>query len=294
MNIDFDIRYQKDVEMVENRLEKYLENYEEEYKIVFDAMRYSVKNGGKRLRPVLAIEFCKACNGDVSIALPFACAIEMIHTYSLIHDDLPCMDDDDMRRGKPSCHIAFGEENALLAGDALLTRAFEVITSGNASPEVALKAVRELSEKSGVNGMIGGQVMDLINEGKDSDIETLEMIHSLKTGALIECSTVLGCIAANANETYINAAREYAKNIGMAFQIMDDILDVTGDVKKLGKHIGSDAENKKSTFVSLFGIEKSKELVLKYTDNAKDSIEVFGDNAAFLIKYADNLSNREC
>ena len=293
MLANFSQTYDKNLELIENRLDKYFSDYAEKYKIVYDAMKYSVKNGGKRLRPILVLEFCKACNGDLSIALPYACAVEMIHTYSLIHDDLPCMDDDDMRRGKPSCHIAFGEEYALLAGDALLTMAFEIVSNSTASFEITLKAVREIATKSGVNGMIGGQVMDLLNEGQKTDVNDLKMIHSLKTGALIECSAALGCIAAGADEAHINAAREYAKNIGLSFQIMDDILDVTGDVDKLGKHVGSDEENQKSTFVSIYGIEKSKNIVLELTEKAKSSLDIYGENANFLRVLADDLSKRD-
>lgn len=293
MAADFNQFLEKDVEIVENALEKYMQNSYAGYKIVCDAMKYSVANGGKRLRPVLVLEFCKACGGDISIALPFACAVEMIHTYSLIHDDLPCMDNDDMRRGKPSCHIAFGEEYALLAGDALLTLAFETASSVTADANIALNAIRELSQKSGVNGMVGGQVMDILNEAKEISLETLKEIHLLKTGALIECASVMGCIAANADENKIKAARAYAECIGLAFQIMDDILDVTGDSEKLGKPVGSDVENQKTTYVSILGLEVSKELVNKFTRSAKESLDIFGEDAEFLRQLADSLKNRD-
>lgn len=293
MAADFNQFLEKDVEIIENALERYMQNSYTGYKNVCDAMKYSVINGGKRLRPVLVLEFCKACGGDISIALPFACAVEMVHTYSLIHDDLPCMDNDDMRRGRPSCHIAFGEEYALLAGDALLTLAFETASSVTADANITINAIKELSQKAGINGMIGGQVMDILNEGKETSLETLKETHLLKTGALIECAAVMGCISANADENKIKAARAYAECIGLAFQIMDDILDVTGDSEKLGKLVGSDAENQKNTYVSILGLEVSKELVNKFTKSAKDSLEIFGEDAGFLIQLAESLKNRD-
>ncbi len=293
MAADFNQFLEKDIEIIENALDKYLQCLSTDYKIVCDAMSYSVKNGGKKLRPVLVLEFCKVCGGDISKALPFACAIEMIHTYSLIHDDLPCMDDDDMRRGRPSCHIAFGEEYALLAGDALLTKAFEIATTSTASPDVTLRAIRELAQKSGVGGMIGGQVMDLLNEGKNTSLETLKEIHLLKTGALIECAATIGCIVANADEEKVQAAKTYAQSIGLAFQIMDDILDVTGDCELLGKPVGSDKNNEKSTYVSILGLEVSTEMVEKLTDFAKESLDVFENEAEFLKQLADSLKSRE-
>ncbi|MEG0979991.1 MAG: polyprenyl synthetase family protein [Oscillospiraceae bacterium] len=293
MSADFNKTLEKDVEIIENTLKKYIDNSDIDYKNVCDAMKYSVENGGKRLRPVLTLEFCKACNGDVSVALPFACAIEMVHTYSLIHDDLPCMDNDDMRRGRPSCHIRFGEEYALLAGDALLTLAFETASSGSADANIKIKAVNELAKRSGINGMIGGQVMDILNENKVISLETVKKTELLKTSALIECATVMGCIAANASDEKINAARAYAQNIGIAFQIMDDILDVTGDSEKLGKPVGRDAENQKSTFVSLLGLDVSKELVAKFTKDAKDCLKIFEEESTILAQFADSLCDRD-
>ncbi len=293
MAVDFNQFLEKDIEIIENALDKYMHCSYTDYKIVCDAMNYSVKNGGKRLRPVLVLEFCKACGGDISKALPFACAVEMIHTYSLIHDDLPCMDNDDMRRGKPSCHVTFGEEYALLAGDALLTLAFEAASSSTLDSNMALCAINEIAKKSGINGMVGGQVMDILNEGKEASLESLKEINLLKTGALIECAAAVGCIAAGADEDKILAARSYSQSIGLAFQIMDDILDVTGDSEKLGKIVGSDANNKKSTYVSILGLEVSKNMVDKLTSFAKDSLDIFGDEAEFLRQLADSLRNRE-
>ncbi|MDR0314867.1 MAG: polyprenyl synthetase family protein [Oscillospiraceae bacterium] len=292
---DFRTVYEKDLALIEKAIREYFKESadDEDYKVTAQAMRYSAENGGKRIRPVLVLEFCKACGGDISIALPFACAIEMIHTYSLIHDDLPCMDNDDMRRGKPSCHVAFGEEYALLAGDALLTLAFSVLVSGKADASTAVKAVREVSKRSGIEGMVAGQTMDLLNEDKKIDIEVLQKIHLLKTGALIECCAVLGCIAANANDDQIKAARRYGKNLGLAFQIIDDILDVEGNSENMGKQVGSDASNNKSTYVTLLGIGSARMLADKYTNEAIDSVEIFDVNGNFLKDLAENMKNRD-
>lgn len=228
---------------------------------VMEAMRYSAANGGKRVRPILTLEFARLCGLEVRAALPFACAVEMIHTYSLIHDDLPCMDNDDMRRGKPSCHIEFGEDTALLAGDGLLTLAFEVMLREYdpkcISPRSAITAAALLASNSGVNGMIGGQVIDLMSEGKTIDIETLRTMDRLKTGALIDAACRMGCVIAGAPREKLDAAGSYAAALGLAFQIVDDILDVTGSTEELGKPVGSDAENKKSTYVSLLGLDLS-------------------------------------
>ena len=264
--------------------------------IVHSAMNYSLGIGGKRIRPVLVLEFCRLCGGDINKALPFAAAIEMIHTYSLIHDDLPCMDDDDMRRGMPSCHKKYGEEYALLAGDGLLTRAFGIIAeSGIAktSPEIAVKAIAQLSLLAGANGMIGGQVVDLRNEEKPCGLDVLQTMDSLKTGALIKCSAILGVLSAMSTQDKLDAAVAYAENLGHAFQIVDDILDVIGDEKELGKPIGSDAESNKSTYVSILGIDKSKEYADELTKKAIDALEIFGDEAEFLRGLALSLISRK-
>ena len=260
--------------------------------IVHDAMKYSLSVGGKRIRPVLTLEFCRLCSGDINKALPFAAALEMVHTYSLIHDDLPCMDDDDMRRGMPSCHIKFGEEYALLAGDGLLTRAFGIITESKAPAESIVKAVALLSELAGANGMIGGQVVDLKNEGKACTIETLETMDSLKTGALIKCAALLGVVAAGGSAEQYQAAGEYASNLGHAFQIVDDILDVLGDEKLLGKPVGSDKESDKSTYVSVLGLEKSQEYAQEITNKAITALDSFNGDTQFLRELAVSLLKR--
>lgn len=283
------------VELVNKRLNELIPECDFGEDIVHNAMKYSLNIGGKRIRPVLVLECCRICGGDISDALDFACALEMIHTYSLIHDDLPCMDDDDMRRGKPSCHIKYGEAYALLAGDGLLTRAFGVVANSPLSrknPVIAVNAVSALSYLAGCNGMIGGQVVDLVNEEKKAPIETLEVLDRLKTGALIKCAALLGCLCAEADEGKTNACIRYAEKIGHAFQIIDDILDVIGDEADLGKPVGSDAQSGKSTYVTLLGLEKSKEYAEKLTDEALEAIEIFGEDGAFLKELAIDLTKR--
>ena len=284
------------IEIINNYIETAVGECDFGEDIVHNAMKYSLSIGGKRIRPVLVLEFCRLCGGDIYKALPFAAAIEMIHTYSLIHDDLPCMDNDDMRRGMPSCHKKFGEEYALLAGDGLLTRAFGVIAESEIaekSPAVAIEAIRQLSLLAGPNGMIGGQVVDLRNEDKPCSIDTLRTMDSLKTGALIKCSALLGVLAAKGTDKETEAAIAYAENLGHAFQIVDDILDVIGDEKELGKPIGSDADSNKSTYVSILGIEESKKRADELTKKAIDSLEIFGSDADFLRNLAVSLISRK-
>lgn len=283
--------------MINEGLYEYFGSYHPEYEILFESMRYSVKNGGKRVRPLLTLLFCDACGGDVEEALPMAEAVEYIHTYSLIHDDLPCMDDDDFRRGKPSNHKVYGEAYALLAGDGLLTAAFEIISDGCAQglydSETAVKAINVLSRCAGSRGMIGGQVIDLQNEENPNvTIEILQLLDSLKTGALIEAACVMGCIVAGADEEKIKNARIFAEKLGLAFQIKDDILDVTGTMEKLGKPIGSDAENGKSTYVGILGTEKCQALIDELTSDAMNALEIFPDNTA-LKEYAEYLAKRD-
>lgn len=281
--------------LINDNIYKYLPESQTENNIVGDAMKYSLSIGGKRIRPMLVLEFCRVCGGNIGKAMPFAIALEMIHTYSLIHDDLPCMDDDNMRRGMPSCHIKYGEEYALLAGDGLLTAAFGVIADSEIAsekPDVAIKAISALSRLAGVCGMIGGQEIDLTYENRSASLDVLEVLDSLKTGALIRCAAYLGVISACDNEKYIAAADIYSKNIGHAFQIVDDILDVIGDEKQLGKPIGSDAQSGKSTYVSLLGLEKSREYAERLTKDAVDALRVFGDESEFLKELAYSLVKR--
>ena len=247
------------ISMINNSLMAYLSSEPSgagETKML-EAMRYSVENGGKRIRPMLTLEFCRMCGGSVEAALPLACAIEFIHTYSLIHDDLPCMDNDDFRRGKPSCHKQFGEATALLAADALVTAAFEVIANAKLSAESRIEAVQLLSKGGGDRGMLYGQELDKRFETmRASESELLEL-HAHKTGALIIAAVELGCAAAGvkADTAIRKSLVRYAAEVGLVFQIVDDILDVTSTTEELGKPVGSDANNDKTTFITLYGLQ---------------------------------------
>ena len=262
--------------------------------VILEAMEYSLMAGGKRLRPVLMLEFCRMCGGDVSKYLDIACTIEMIHTFSLIHDDLPCMDNDDYRRGMPSCHKAFDENIALLAGDALNTLAFEVIANAAMEQRItadkAVMLTSVLSHAVGTSGMIGGQVIDLQSEGKTISLDTLNKLQEQKTGALIEAACVMGVILGG-DFGKIPEAADYANALGRAFQIVDDILDVTGSFEELGKPIGSDDEQHKNTYVSLMGLEKSKAAADKLTGEALGYLEIFKDNE-FLCDLTKSLLER--
>ena len=280
-------------ERVNAALDKFIQTKDNPQSVIYDAMRYSLFAGGKRLRPVLMIETAKMCGGSEDEVMPFACAMEMIHTYSLIHDDLPAMDNDDLRRGMPTCHIKFGEANAILAGDALLTKAFEIVSGYNGKyPSRALRAIERLASSAGTEGMIGGQIVDIESEGKKTDAQRLEYLHLLKTGAIIRSSCVIGAIMSGAEEKYTAAADEFARNLGIAFQIRDDILDVTGTTEELGKTVMSDVRENKSTYVTLFGLEKAEELSALYSRRAKDALNVFGDRAGFLKELTDYLITR--
>ena len=266
-------------------------------KRVYEAVRYSLSAGGKRIRPVIALGFCEMLSGCERDALVLGTAIECIHTYSLIHDDLPCMDDDDLRRGKPTCHKAFDEATAVLAGDALLNFAFERMTDIKCFEKISsdnlLKAANYIGSCSGIKGMIGGQAVDMALENStSSDIEMLEYLHCKKTGALIRCSAAAGVFAANGSEEDLKAAEEFTLNLGLAFQIKDDILDVTSTTEVLGKNIGSDIENGKTTYVSLLGLEKAEELLREYTNKAISALSVYGERAEFLIGLSEYLLNR--
>lgn len=298
--IEFEKRFSDYVRLINDAAKKYVSSASfvgresEGLKVMLEAMAYSLNNGGKRIRPMLTLEFCRVCGGDFMKAVPLALAAEMIHTYSLIHDDLPCMDNDDMRRGKPSSHKAFGEANALLAGDSLLTFAFETALS---APEIddrkRCAAALELAKAAGCSGMIAGQVMDLANEAKSVSVDEIKATDRLKTGEMIRVSALLGCIVAGADEERIKAAEKYCENIGLAFQIVDDILDVTSDEATLGKPIGSDSENEKSTYVSLLGLEESARYAHELTERAKSALDIFGCEGEFLSELADKLSNRK-
>ena len=282
-----------DLERYLPAIESYLQNAVGGTDIVSEAMRYSLSGGGKRVRPCLVLEFCRLCGGKTEKALPFAAAVEMIHTYSLIHDDLPCMDDDDLRRGKPSCHVKYGYANALLAGDGLLTLAFETLAKADLDGKRIAQAVSCLARAAGHLGMIGGQTMDLENEGKDVSVDTLRQTDVLKTVQLISAACVLGCIAAGADAEQISAAEAYAYGLGLAFQIVDDILDVTSDTATLGKPVGSDEAQQKNTYVTLCGLERAEAQAKTYTDAAIDALQPFGPEAETLREYAALLCTRK-
>lgn len=276
-------------------IEKYLSDYYAAYHgepqiLLIDAMEYSLQAGGKRLRPLFAFEFCRMCGKDWKKAAPFAAAVEMIHTYSLIHDDLPCMDNDDYRRGRLTNHKVFGESMAVLAGDALLTDAFAMAVRAELEkPEDLARAIGVLSENAGSLGMVGGQVLDILSEERVCTEQEVLDIQSRKTGCLINAACVLGAIAGGASEAQIAAAAGFAALLGLAFQIRDDMLDVIGDAAELGKSVGTDAE--KNTFVRLYGIEKCSELVEQYTHKAIEYLRAFEDSSD-LAALAESLTIR--
>ncbi len=284
MNSDNVIK--KHIDLIENRIMSFVPEASEEYSVIENAMKYSLESGGKRVRPVLALEFCRVLGGDVEKTVPFAVAVEFIHTYSLIHDDLPCMDNDDFRRGKPASHKKFGEANALLAGDALLTHAFSCIAASELSSKQMIDAVRELSSFAGSNGMIGGQIIDLEGENKALNLDSLFLMDKLKTSALITSACVLGCISADKYE-YIPSAIKFAENLGIAFQIIDDVLDF------LEGEDNSDIVSGKSTYVSLLGLEEARNQASEYTKKALDALNEIDGDTSVLEKFAQMLLNRE-
>ena len=298
MREDIKARLDEYTRMINDTLSVIGTDIPEGTKSVCDAINYSLNIGGKRLRPVLALEFCRMCGGDVSSSLRSACAIELVHTYSLIHDDLPCMDDDDYRRGKESCHKRFGEDIALLAGDALNSYAFEVISSeaekGNISYETGIRLISVLSSHIGVDGMVGGQVIDLESEGKNIPLKTLDSLQEKKTGALIEAACLMGCILAGVEKDHSSylLAKRYAMCLGKAFQIVDDILDVEGSFEELGKPIGSDTEQGKCTYVTALGLDGAKEKAKELTDDALKYISGFRNNE-FLTELTKELLIRK-
>ena len=286
-------RLDGDIAEINNALRKYMTHRENPQQKIYEAMEYSLYAGGKRLRPVLMLETARMCGGDPAVVLPFACAMEMIHTYSLIHDDLPAMDNDDLRRGIPTNHKKFGEAMAILAGDALLNKAFEIVSGvENLPPSRVLSAVSMLAASSGTEGMIGGQVVDIESEGKSIDLSEIQYLHLLKTGAIIRSSCTIGALLAGASESEIRAVDEFASKLGVAFQIRDDILDCTGTEEELVKPIGSDEAEGKNTYVKLLGLKKSEQLVKTYSTQAEQALDCFGDKADFLKWLADTLINR--
>ena len=280
------------VSHIENYLDGCFDFYEfEPQGVLFDSMRYSLLAGGKRLRPVFVFDFCRMAGGCWPDATPFAAAVEMIHTYSLIHDDLPSMDNDDFRRGRPTNHKVYGEAMAILAGDAILTSAFGHIANADSlSDSAKLRAVSYLSRCAGETGMVGGQVLDIMAEQRECTEAEILNIQNRKTGALIKAACVLGVMAANGTAEQEFAAMEFADHLGLAFQIRDDMLDVIGDADKLGKATGMDGA--KNTLVRLYGLEKCEELVKEHTEAAIDALDVFGDSE-FMRELAMSLVGRE-
>ena len=279
-----------DQALVEEALARYAEQWPELGDLQ-RAMAYSLLSGGKRIRPVLTLAACRLFGGQAEKALPFACGLEMIHTYSLIHDDLPCMDDDDFRRGKPTNHKVYGEATAVLAGDSLLTAAFGVLAQAELSPEQIVRGVACLSQAAGPAGMAGGQILDLLGEGKTLTYDEIVQIQNLKTGCMIEAAVRLGAIAAGSTPEEEEAVAEYARKIGLAFQIRDDVLDVLGDEAELGKPIGSDQENQTSTFGGLKGIEGCEALIEELTEGAIASLASY-PGSEFLCELARMLAGR--
>lgn len=288
-------RYPEYCSMIEAALPQYLPPVTLPQGKVCEAMAYSLLDGGKRIRGCLTLAMCELCGGEVQSALPLACAVEMVHAHSLIHDDLPCMDNDDLRRGKPSCHIKFGEGTALLAGDALLTHAFSAASdayfNGTLPAETVLRCVNQLSRAAGVEGMIGGQVIDTAPEEVPMTPEQLEAMHGMKTGALIRSAAVLGCLAAGAPRDVVMQADLYAAKIGLAFQIVDDILDATEESEKLGKST-SDADNNKTTYITLYGVEKAREMVRRLVLEADLAVKGTVLDDEMLYELADTLAKR--
>jgi geranylgeranyl diphosphate synthase type II len=281
-------------QLVEQKLDLLVAN-NNEVPVITEAMRYSLFAGGKRLRPILSLMSCELFSGNEEEVLPFACCIEMIHTYSLIHDDLPAMDNDDLRRGKPTNHKVFGEGYAVLAGDALLNHAFETMT-GIIEKNPRLEYIRTIDiicKSAGISGMIGGQCIDLYSENKSIDLDTLKSMHAKKTGALITASLVTGAIISGTDEVNIKNIMEYGELIGLAFQVTDDILDVSGSEEKLGKNTNKDVKFHKSNFISFYGLEKSRQIAKELVEKAKLKLESYGRRGHYLCELADYIISRD-
>ncbi len=289
--MDFNASYQRYLRLVEDALASNV--FPATNDTLVQAMKYSLLAGGKRIRPVLLLAFCEACGGDVTAALPFACAVEMVHTYSLIHDDLPCMDDDDLRRGKPTNHKVFGDAMALLAGDGLLTHAFALMLTSTTIPAFnAMQAASILAQKAGIAGMVKGQVLDMEGENKALTMADITEIEALKTGALLEASCLMGCVLATATQAECDAAVVYAHAVGVAFQIKDDMLNVEGDAALLGKAVGTDAARQKATYVQLLGMDACRQRVLALNQEATQAVQALQE-PLFLQEMAIWLAERQ-
>ena len=292
--MEFKVQLTRDRERIEKSLSLCFTDTTVPYKTLLESMSYSLKAGGKRLRPILTLAFCRLCGGDADKAVSVACGVEMLHTYSLIHDDLPCMDNDDLRRGKPTNHKAFGECTATLAGDALQAAAFESVLSADLPDGVRASCAMLLARAAGPDGICGGQQIDMEWEGRALTQQEVMEIHLRKTAALLRGACLMGVAAAGGDAKMQDAAAEYADALGMAFQIRDDMLDVIGDVAAFGKPIGSDKEEQKTTFVDLFGIDGCAKKVQEYTQRAKAALDTaqWRGDTAFLKELADSLQNR--
>jgi len=281
-------------QLVENELKVYIEQLSAPV-VLKDAMDYSLQAGGKRIRPMLVFSVIDAFGKATEIGLPVACSIEMIHTYSLIHDDLPSMDDDDLRRGKPTNHIVFGQANAILAGDALLTLSFNVladINHPNVSPEQKLAIISEIAKCAGAEGMVGGQTADMSSEEKEISLAELEYIHEHKTGKLLSASILTGAILAGANQEQMSALSKFSRHLGLAFQIRDDILDVEGNEELIGKPVGSDSVNNKSTYPTLLTLEGAKKKLAEEIDQAIDALKSINFEGSYLMDITKLVAER--
>lgn len=290
---DFDLKFNAYRDYINEKLSDYVAT---DGSKICDSMNYSVMAGGKRIRPVLALECCRLCCGDYKKATAFACALEIIHSYSLIYDDLPCMDNDTMRRGKPTNHVVFGEDIALMAGMGLYCRAFEIVTETykdfGLTEKQLIDGIKIMLSASGMNGIVLGQVLDIDNvDGRHTDLDYIRKVHDYKTSAMLEASAEVGAVCGGATEKQRDALLEYAKNIGLAFQIRDDILDVTGSDGDMGKTLGKDKESGKTTFVDIFGVGGAQRKVYELTEQAKSSVSCFYDSG-FLLSFADYLCGR--
>lgn len=292
MNLTEYLRRQS--EIVDEALERLLPGASESPAVVHEAIRYSTLNGGKRIRPILALAASDAVGGKVEATLPAACAIECIHSFSLIHDDLPCMDNDDFRRGRPTTHRAFDEATALLAADGLIALAFEIVAGTPGVPaSVVVEVSRLIARATGTRGMVGGQILDMQAQGRDVDLSEVEEIHRRKTGALLETAVVIGGMLGGGSEEQVSALSRYGRKIGLAFQIADDILDLQGDPEKLGKTVGSDLRMQKSTYPSIIGIEKSRQMAEDAIDDALAALTIFDERADPLRHIARYIIERE-
>jgi geranylgeranyl diphosphate synthase type II len=295
--LDLSTYLKKQQDLINSALDKWLPKPRGPSGPVVEAMRYSLMSGGKRVRPILLLAGAQAVGGDQKALLPAACALECIHTYSLIHDDLPAMDNDDLRRGRPTCHKVYGEAIAILAGDGLLTYAFELICkpemAQNISPHLLSKGIFLLARAAGVSGMVGGQTADMLMEGRPVDTETLSFIHSHKTGALIGASVEIGALLGKGNDEELKHLKKYGESLGLAFQIKDDLLDVEGDQEILGKPVGSDDRNLKATYPALFGLNETKRKARELLEQGLSELESFDESAEPLRAIARYVVERD-